>query len=199
MPESEPVTMATRRMSASYPVTSDATPPFRILKCAKGDISGLRLGRPRLTKEVLTNEGRWRVKTAREIMTGGVEIIDVGETVQEAASRMASQDIGAIPVCDGGRLHGMITDRDIAVSVVAAGLDPSTTTVGDVTKATEVVTIGADDTVQEALRTMKDHKVRRLPVIDGHTVIGMVSQGDIATSLPDGQVGDLVEAISAAP
>jgi CBS domain-containing protein len=138
--------------------------------------------------------------TAREIMTEGVDIIDVRETVQEAASRMATQDIGAIPVCDGeGHLLGMITDRDIAVRVVAAGLDPTSTTVGDVTQSTEVVTIGADDPVEEALRTMKEHKVRRLPVIDGHTVVGIVSQGDVAVHLPENQVGALVEAISAAP
>jgi CBS domain-containing protein len=68
-----------------------------------------------------------------------------------------------------------------------------------VAQGTEVVTIGADDSVEEALQTMKDHKVRRLPVIDGKKVVGMVSQGDIAINLPDGKVGDLLEAISAAP
>jgi CBS domain-containing protein len=93
----------------------------------------------------------------------------------------------------------MLTDRDIAVKVVAAGLDPKATTVGEVCRSTEVVTIGADDSVEEALRTMKDHAVRRLPVIDGHEVVGMVSQADVATQLPEEKVGDLVEAISAAP
>jgi len=138
--------------------------------------------------------------TAREIMTEGVEIIDARETIQEAASRMATMDIGAIPVCqDDGKVRGMITDRDIAIKVVAAGLDPTATLVGDVTDAAEVVTIGADDSVDEALRTMKDHKVRRLPVIDGDRVVGIVSQGDIAINLPDDRVGELVEAISAAP
>src|SRR4051812_48033126 len=102
-------------------------------------------------------------------MTRGIETIDLRESVKAAAARMASQDIGAIPVCqDDGRLRGMITDRDIAVKVVAAGLDPNSTAVGDVATVTEVVTIGAEDSVEEALRTMKDHKVRRLPVIDGH-------------------------------
>ena len=66
-------------------------------------------------------------------------------------------------------------------------------------RPTEVVTIGADDSVEETLRTMKDHAVRRLPVVDGQEVIGMVSQADVATNLPEEQVGDLVEAISAAP
>jgi CBS domain-containing protein len=71
--------------------------------------------------------------------------------------------------------------------------------VGEVARSTEVVTIGADDSVEEALRTMKEHAVRRLPVIDGREVVGMVTQADVATNLPEDKVGDLVEAISAAP
>jgi CBS domain-containing protein len=138
--------------------------------------------------------------TAREIMTSGVEFVGPDENVQDAARRLAEHDIGAMPVCNAeGRLEGMLTDRDIAVKVVAAGLDPKATTVGEVCRSTAVVTIGADDSVEEALRTMKDHAVRRLPVIDGHEVVGMVSQADVATQLPEEKVGDLVEAISAAP
>lgn len=136
---------------------------------------------------------------AREIMTSGVQFVSPDETVEDAARRLAEQDIGAMPVCNADRrLEGMLTDRDIAVKVVAAGLDPKGTTVREICNPTEVVTIGADDTVEEAVRTMKDHAVRRLPVIDGHEVIGMVSQADIATSLPEKKVGELVEAISAA-
>jgi CBS domain-containing protein len=93
----------------------------------------------------------------------------------------------------------MLTDRDIVVKVIAAGMDPAGTTVAKVIEGTEVVTIGADDSVDEALQTMKDHKVRRLPVIDGQKCIGMVSQGDIAVNVSEVKVGDLVEAISAAP
>lgn len=91
-----------------------------------------------------------------------------------------------------------VTDRDIVVNCVADGADPSTVTVerfcGD-----KPVTIGADDSVVEALRTMIEHGVRRLPVIDGHDLIGMLSQADIAKNLPDGQTAQLVESISAAP
>ena len=137
---------------------------------------------------------------ARDIMSGGVELIGLDATIEDAAQKMASNDIGVLPICDGGgKLLGMLTDRDIVVKVIAAGKDPASTTVEQVTQGTEVVTIGADDSVEEALRTMKDHKVRRLPVIDGHKVVGIVSQGDIAVNLPEGKVGDLVEAISAAP
>jgi CBS domain-containing protein len=137
---------------------------------------------------------------AREIMTPGVEYVDVDDTMVDAAAKMAKHDIGALPVRDfEGRLLGMLTDRDIVVNVVAAGKDPATTRVGAIVDDTDVVTIGADDSVEEALQTMKEHKVRRLPVVDGHEVVGMVSQGDIATNLPEEKVGDLVEAISAAP
>jgi CBS domain-containing protein len=137
--------------------------------------------------------------TAREIMTEGIEVLQTGETVQDAAQKLASLDIGAMPICDGERLQGMLTDRDIAVKVVAAGKDPASTTVGELIDVTEVVTIGADDSVEEALRTMKEHAVRRLPVIDGNRVVGMVSQADVAVNLSEDKVGDLVEAISAAP
>ncbi|MDQ1437962.1 MAG: hypothetical protein QOK43_1591 [Acidimicrobiaceae bacterium] len=137
---------------------------------------------------------------ARDIMTPGAEYLRLDTTIQDAARTMASNDIGAMPVCgDDGKLQGMLTDRDITIKVVAAAMDPASTTVSDVIDPTEVVTIGADDPVEEALRTMKEHKVRRLPVIDGADLVGMVSQADIATNLPEDKVGELVEAISAAP
>jgi len=133
--------------------------------------------------------------TAREIMTGGTECVRQQETLQDAAKKMRDLDVGALPVCgDDDRLHGMLTDRDIALCV-ADGKDPMSTKVIDL-RDHEVVTIGADDSVDEALRTMADHKVRRLPVIDGHRLVGMVSQADIAKNLPEDRVGDLVEAIS---
>ena len=113
---------------------------------------------------------------------------------------MADQNVGAIPVCDtDGRLCGVVTDRDLAVKIVAAGQDPDTVRLSELVDANEVVTIGADDSVEEAIRTMKDHAVRRLPVIDGHNLVGMVSQADIARAMPDTTIGDLVDAISSAP
>ena len=140
------------------------------------------------------------MKKARDIMSGGVEFISLDATIQDAAEKLAANDIGVLPICNAeGRLQGMLTDRDIVVKVVAAGMDPATTTVETVTQGTEVVTIGADDSVDEALQTMKQHKVRRLPVIDGQKCVGIVSQGDIAINLSEDKVGDLVEAISAAP
>jgi CBS domain-containing protein len=96
-------------------------------------------------------------------------------------------------------VQGMLTDRDIAIKVVAAGKDPARTTAGDLATQDEVVTIGADDSVEEALRTMTAKKVRRLPVIDGRELVGVVSQADLAKEIDSSKVGELVEAISAAP
>jgi len=139
-------------------------------------------------------------KKARDIMETDVEFVSADDTVEQAARKMADLDIGALPVCNPEkRLEGMITDRDIAVRVVAAGRDPKSTKVRDLADQPEVVTIGADDSIDEALATMKDKKVRRLPVIDGTQVVGMISQGDLAVNISESKVGDLVEAISAAP
>jgi CBS domain-containing protein len=138
-------------------------------------------------------------KTAREVMTGGAQCIGENETVVEAAKKMAELDVGALPICgEDNRLKGMLTDRDIAVKVLAQGKDPSSTKAGELGEG-KPVTIGADDSVEEALRTMKEEKVRRLPVIDGHDLVGIVSQGDLATNISEERVGELVEAISAAP
>ena len=134
---------------------------------------------------------------ARDIMTGGAECIGVNETLEQAARKMKDLDVGSLPICgEDNRLKGMLTDRDIAVKVVARGKDPNTTKAGELGEG-KPVTIGADDSVDEALRTMSEHQVRRLPVIDGHELIGIVSQADLARNIDEEKVGDLVEAISA--
>jgi CBS domain-containing protein len=138
-------------------------------------------------------------KTARDVMTGGAECIGENETLLDAARKLAELDVGAMPICgDDDRLKGMLTDRDIVVKALAKGKDPASTRAGELAQG-KPVTIGADDSVDEALHTMAEHKVRRLPVIDGHKLIGVVSQADLAKNVEDEKVGDLVEAISAAP
>ena len=135
--------------------------------------------------------------TARDVMTAGVECVGEKDTVATAAERMASLDVGSLPICgEDDRLKGMITDRDIVLKVVARGQDPQTTLVGSLAEGGEVVTIGADDSLDEARATMERHQVRRLPVIDGHRLVGIVSQADLARSLPDEDTGKLVESIS---
>ena len=138
--------------------------------------------------------------TAREIMTADATFCPDDTTAADAARQMAGDDIGAVPVCDAdGRLAGVVTDRDLAMTIVAEGRDPETVRLGELLDGSEVVTIGADDSIEEAIRTMKDHAVRRLPVIDGTTLVGMISQADIARAMPDAKIGDLVDAISSAP
>jgi CBS domain-containing protein len=136
-------------------------------------------------------------KTVREIMSGEPECVGEKETITEAAKKMKRLDVGSLPICgDDDRLKGMLTDRDIVVKVLADSRDPSRTAAAELAQG-KPVTIGADDSAEEALRTMAEHKLRRLPVIDGHELIGIVSQGDLATALGSDQVGELVEAISA--
>ena len=138
-------------------------------------------------------------KKAREVMSGGADCVGENDSIQDAAKRLAELDVGAMPICgEDNRLKGMLTDRDIVVKAIAQGKDPNSTRAGELAEG-KPVTIGADDSVDEALHTMKDHKVRRLPVIDGHDLIGVVSQGDLAQAVEEDEVGDLVAAISAAP
>jgi CBS domain-containing protein len=134
---------------------------------------------------------------ARDVMSQGAECIGENETLQDAARKMSQLDVGALPICgEDNRLKGMLTDRDIVVKGFAQGSDPSSTRAGEFAQG-KPVTIGADDSLEEALRTMSDHQVRRLPVIDGHDLVGIVSLKDIVESLPDPKAGDLVQAIVA--
>ena len=138
--------------------------------------------------------------TVREAMHEGAECIGESETLLDAAKRMAELDVGVLPICgDDDRLKGMLTDRDIVVKVLAEGRDPASTTAGELGEG-KPVTIGADDSIDEALRTMSEHKVRRLPVIDGHKQLtGIITEADVATNAPEGTTGELVEAIAAKP
>jgi CBS domain-containing protein len=138
--------------------------------------------------------------SAREIMSSHPETLTVEDTAAAAAQRLAASEIGAIPVCRAdGHLFGMVTDRDLVVKVLAVGKDPERCQLGELADQAEVVTIGADDSVEEAVQAMTEHGVRRLPVIDGDQLVGIVSQGDIATHCSPDQAGRLVAAISAAP
>jgi CBS domain-containing protein len=134
--------------------------------------------------------------TAREIMTPNAECVNADEPVSVAAEKMARLDVGSLPICGtDDRLKGMLTDRDIVVKVLAKGKDVKSCLAGELAQG-EAVTIGADDDAREILRTMASHKVRRLPVIDGHTLIGIVALAEVAKALPDTTVGDLLDAIT---
>lgn len=136
--------------------------------------------------------------TARDIMTGSAECAHSTDTLADAARKMQDLDVGALPICgEDERLAGMVTDRDIALACAAEGRDPSTP-VQELAQG-RPVTIGADDSIEEALETMIQHGVRRLPVIDGDRLVGIVSQADIATRSDDTLTARLVEAISSTP
>jgi CBS domain-containing protein len=137
-------------------------------------------------------------KTARDIMNDDCTCIGENDNVLEAARRLAELGVGAMPICgEDDRLKGMLTDRDIVVKVLAEGKDPASTRAGELGWGDgQTITIGADDSIEEALETMASNQVRRLPVIDGRRLVGIVAQADIARNIDDEQVGRLVEAIS---
>ena len=142
-------------------------------------------------------QARSSARTARSVMTGGVECVREGQTVLDAARAMDRLGVGSLPICGADdRLKGMLTDRDIVVKVLARGLDPASTLAGDLAQG-KPVTIGADDSVQELVRTMAEHQVKRLPVIDGHRLVGVVSEADVAEHATPQQVVAVVRGVYA--
>jgi CBS domain-containing protein len=143
-------------------------------------------------------ERRSREMQLKEIMTPGVEVVTPEATIQEAAEKMRHLDIGPLPVCDGDRLVGLLTDRDITVRAVAEGRNPTTTQVRDV--MTPEVVYGYDDQdSQDAARLMEQYQIRRLPVLNhDKRLVGMVSLGDLAVHA-GGQslAGEVLEQVSA--
>lgn len=135
-------------------------------------------------------------KTARDVMTSPCECVGESETVADAAKKLAEMNVGSMPICgDDDLLKGMITDRDIAVKVVAEGKDAGSTNVSELAEG-KPVTVAADDSTEDALQKMSENQVRRLPVIEDKKLVGIVSQADVANELEDHKVGDLVAAIS---
>ena len=131
-----------------------------------------------------------------EIITREVETIRPDTSAREAAQRMRSMDVGALPVCDGRRLLGMVTDRDLAIRVLAEGRDPNATPVQDA-MTPDVCYAFEDDDVQRAADIMKDRQIRRLPVVNREKQpVGIVALGDIATTGKDRLSGDALEQIS---
>jgi CBS domain-containing protein len=135
-------------------------------------------------------------KTIRELMTQNPCTIDADKPVAYAAKMMRDEDVGLAPIVEGQKLIGTLTDRDIAVRVVAEGKDPQSTTVKEIA-STNLVTVDPDQDLDEALRLMARHQVRRLPVVeeDGR-LAGVVAQADIAQHASDQQTGEVVEEIS---
>ena len=137
--------------------------------------------------------------TAGDVMSGSAECASENDTLVDAARKMKDLDVGSLPICgEDDRLRGVVADRDIMVNCIADGRDPSSVKVSGMGDG-KPVTIGADDSVDEILRTMTELAARRLPVIDGDRLVGVVGPADVARNLPEDKVGDLVAAISAGP
>jgi CBS domain-containing protein len=131
----------------------------------------------------------------KDVMTRDVRACEPNATVLDAAKLMAQEDVGPVPIVEDGRVVGIVTDRDIVVRVVAEGRDPSTTRVGEIS-STDLVTVSADDDLGEALKLLAENQVRRLPVVEGDRLVGIVAQADIARLGKDKKTGEVVEEIS---
>ena len=135
-------------------------------------------------------------KGIRDVMTSKVCSIDADKPVAYAAKMMRDEDVGLAPIVEGERLVGTLTDRDIAIRVVAEGRDPESTRVSEVA-STDLVTVDPGQGLDEAERLMAQHQVRRIPVVeeDGR-LVGVVAQADVARQADDRQTGEVVERIS---
>ncbi len=134
-------------------------------------------------------------KTVQDVMTANPITLPRTASAVDAARVMRDSDIGPVIVTDGDRICGIVTDRDIVVRVVAAGHDPSATRVGDIC-TTEVAVVGPEDDVGDAVARMRDHHVRRVPVVVDGQPIGMFSLGDL---VPEGDARSVLADITAAP
>jgi CBS domain-containing protein len=134
--------------------------------------------------------------TVGDMMTKDLITCSPDETLAQAAQKMASGDIGCCPVVENGQLVGVITDRDITVRAVARGLDPNSQHVREM-MSTNLVTVTPDTSVEDACRLMMDYQVRRLPVVEGNRLVGMVSLADLAIDLEEEEmVAEVVEKVS---
>ncbi|GGY85764.1 CBS domain-containing protein [Streptomyces nitrosporeus] len=135
--------------------------------------------------------------TAKDIMSAGAQWIPAHETLDRAAQMMRDHEVGALPVSANGeqdKMVGIITDRDIVVSCVASGHDPSKVTAGELCEGTPRW-IDATADVEAVLDEMQSHRIRRLPVIENKRLIGMISEADLALHLSDEQVAGWAERV----
>ena len=131
----------------------------------------------------------------KDVMTPGAVSCGVRDTAADAAQLMKQQAIGDVLVLDDGRLCGMVTDRDIVVRVVAEGRDPNNTPLGAICSS-DVVTVRPDDDAKHAVQLMTERAVRRLPIVDGDKIVGIVTMGDLAVERDEQSA---LAAVSAAP
>lgn len=135
-------------------------------------------------------------KQAKDIMTAAPQCCSRETTLNEVANLMVEADCGEIPVTDGNRLVGVITDRDIVCRVVAKGKNPSAVTAGEC-MTEPVVTVTEDATLEEVLSVMESKQIRRVPVVDGTgNCCGIISQADVALTARESETGEMVREVS---
>ncbi|KGN37400.1 CBS domain-containing protein [Knoellia subterranea] len=134
--------------------------------------------------------------TARDLMTSPAEYLNASDTLDVAAQALKTSNVGSMPVRgDDGALCGVVTDRDLVIRGIAEGKDPNSTRVDEVCSGT-VVSVGPDDDAAAVSKVFSDNQIRRVPVLDGDELVGIISQADLARELPNDQTGDVVQAIS---
>ena len=131
----------------------------------------------------------------RDIMTKEVTLVTAAQPITDVAHMMRQLDIGSLPVVQDGQLIGIITDRDIVVRAVSERADPRSMTVGDIASR-DLVTIGPEQDLDEAVALMSRHRVRRLPVVQGRTLVGVLAQADVAMEAKEKKAGEMLEEIS---
>lgn len=134
-------------------------------------------------------------RRVKDVMTADPKTVTPETSVVEAARLMTNEDVGPLPVVEGGELVGIVTDRDLVVRVIAEGRDPESTLVGDVYSG-RPVTVSPEDGVDRALALLGQHQVRRLPVAENGRIVGIVAQADLAREESNEAVGEVVEDIS---
>jgi CBS domain-containing protein len=134
-------------------------------------------------------------KSVKDAMSSDVKTATPSQTLTDVAVLMKREDVGSVPVVDGERLVGVVTDRDIVVRGIADGSSPNAVQVGDIASR-DIVTVRPDDDLDEAMRLMAQHQVRRLPVVDDGQLVGVLAQADVALEAKEKVVGQVVEEIS---
>jgi CBS domain-containing protein len=139
------------------------------------------------------------VRRARDIMHPGAECLTENDTLEVAAQKMRDLGVGSLPICGADdRLHGIITDRDIVLRCVAEGRDPAQTRAANLAQGT-VYCVDAAADVDAVLHEMEDHRVKRLPVIDQHRLVGVISEADLARNLSEDRLAEFVEKVFGSP
>ncbi|MBC6451379.1 CBS domain-containing protein [Actinokineospora alba] len=136
--------------------------------------------------------------TARDIMHAGAECINEDESLLVASRMMRDLDVGSLPICgNDDRLHGIITDRDIVLKCCAEGKNPADMKASDLANGAPHCVM-ADADINQVLRTMQSHQIRRVPVLEGKRLVGMISEADVGRHLSEDQIAQFVESVYAA-